>query len=131
MKHEQFLKLPSIFIEKCLWRKGRPLITPTFFNRFRFWQRILVVQYVLLLNGEVPTDPEMNQESTVFKTWAILQTSINFYRQMAVKRGLLLNNSYMFKPIYIVSTLLSSAVCPLVKSKSYDRSNKASRVNSR
>ena len=50
---------------------------------------------------------------------------------MPMKKGSLVNNSYIFEPILILSTLFRSAVCPLVKCKSYDGSEKASRVYSR
>ena len=49
---------------------------------------------------------------------------------MPMKKGTLGNNSYIFKPVLIQSTLLSSAVCPLVKSKSFKGSDKASRIYS-
>ena len=50
---------------------------------------------------------------------------------MPMKKGSLVKNSHIFKPILILSTQLSSAVCPLVKCNSYDGFNKASRVYSR
>ena len=115
MKHEQFLKFPSIFIEKCRWRKGRLLKAPTCPNRFWFCQRCLVVQYALLLNGKVTTNSIKHQESIVDETWAILKTSINFHRKMPMKKGSLVKSSYMSKPILILSTMFSSAVCPLFK----------------
>ena len=40
------------------------------------------------------------------------------------------NNSYIFETITILSTLLSSVLCPLVICKSLEGSDKASRVNS-
>ena len=131
MKHEQFLKIPSIFIKKCRWRKGRSWINPTFLNRFWFWQRSHVVQYGLLSKAKVLKDPIKHQASIVDETWAILKNSINFHKKKPLKQGSLLNNSYIFEPILILSTLFRSAVCPLVECKSYDGSDKASRLYSR
>ena len=37
---------------------------------------------------------------------------------MPMKKGLLVNKSYIIEPILFMSTLLSTAVCPLVKFKS-------------
>ena len=45
-----------------------------------------------------------------------------------MKKGTHGNNSYIFETILIVSTLLSSAVCPLVKCKSLEGSHKAERI---
>ena len=50
---------------------------------------------------------------------------------MPMEKWSLVNNSYIFEPILILSTLFRSAVCPLVKCKRYDGSEKASRVYSR
>ena len=50
---------------------------------------------------------------------------------MPMKKGSHVNNSYIFEPILILSTLLSSAVCLLVKCISLEGSDKASRVYSR
>ena len=50
---------------------------------------------------------------------------------MPMKKGSLVNNSYIFKPILTLSTLLNSALCPLIKCKSVEGSDKASRVYSR
>ena len=50
---------------------------------------------------------------------------------MPMKKGSLVNNSYIFEPTLILSTLFRSAVCPLVKCKRYDGFEKASRVYSR
>ena len=50
---------------------------------------------------------------------------------MPMKKGLLSKNYYIFELILILSTLLSSAVCPLVKFKSLEGSDKASKVYSR
>ena len=50
---------------------------------------------------------------------------------MPMKKGSPVIISKFFKPILIVSTLLSSAVCPLVKCTSLEGSHKASRVYSR
>ena len=50
---------------------------------------------------------------------------------MPMKKGSLVNNSYIFESIFILSTLVSSAVYPLVKSKRLEESYKASRVYSR
>ena len=44
---------------------------------------------------------------------------------MLMKKGSLVNNSYIFEPTLILSTLFRSAVCSLVKCKSYDGSDKA------
>ena len=50
---------------------------------------------------------------------------------MPMKKGSLVNNSYIFEPILILSTLFRSAVCPLVKCKRYDGSEKALRAYTR
>ena len=50
---------------------------------------------------------------------------------MPMKKGSLVKNSYIFESIFILSTLVSSAVYPLVKSKRLEESYKASRVYSR
>ena len=50
---------------------------------------------------------------------------------MPMKKGSLVNNSYIFEPILILSTLLSSAVYLLVAHTSLEGSDKASRVYSR
>ena len=96
MKHEQFLKIPSIFIKKA--DEERVLNNSS-------CQLFFVVQYVLLLNAKVKTDPIKHQDSIITPTF--------------------------FEPILILSTLFRSAVCPLVKCKSYNGSDKASRVYSR
>ena len=69
-------------------------------------------------------------ESIVDETWAILKNSINFHRKMPMNEGLLVKYSYIFEPILILSTLVSSAVCSLVKCKRLEESFKASRVYS-
>ena len=51
---------------------------------------------------------------------------------MPMKKGSLVNNSYIFEPILILSTLVSSAIlCPLFKCKRLEESYKAARVYSR
>ena len=50
---------------------------------------------------------------------------------MPMKKGSLVNNSYIFEPILILSTLLSSAVYLLVECTSLDGYDKALRVYSR
>ena len=50
---------------------------------------------------------------------------------MPMKKGSLVNNSCIFEPILILSTLLSSAVYLLVKYTSLEGSDKALRVYSR
>ena len=50
---------------------------------------------------------------------------------MPMKKGSLVKNSYIFEPILILSTLLSSAVYLLVECTSLDGSDKALRVYSR
>ena len=46
-----------------------------------------------------------------------------------MKKGSIVNNSYIFEHIFILINAYSCcAVCSLVKSKSYDGSDKASRV---
>ena len=50
---------------------------------------------------------------------------------MPMKKGSLVNNSYIFEPILILSTLLGSAVYLLVEYTSLEGSDKASRVYSR
>ena len=50
---------------------------------------------------------------------------------MPMKKGSLVNNSCIFEPILILSTLLSSALCPFLKGTSLEGSDKASRAYSR
>ena len=50
---------------------------------------------------------------------------------MPIKKGSIVNNSYIFETIFILSTLLSSALCPFLKGTSLEGSDKASRVYSR
>ena len=50
---------------------------------------------------------------------------------MPMKKGSLVITPTFSEPILILSTLFRSAVCPLVKCKSYDGSDIASRVYSR
>ena len=50
---------------------------------------------------------------------------------MPMKKGSLVIIPTIFLTILTLSTILSSAVCPLVKCKSYDGSDKASSVYSR
>ena len=50
---------------------------------------------------------------------------------MQMNKGSLVNNSYILEPIFILSTLVSRAVYPLVKCKRLEESNKGSRVYSR
>ena len=47
-----------------------------------------------------------------------------------MKEGTLGNNSYILKPILIMTTLLSSALCPLVNCIRSKSSDKASRIYS-
>ena len=47
-----------------------------------------------------------------------------------MKKGTLGNNSYIFEPVLILTTLSCSAVCPLVKCESLEGSDKASRIYS-
>ena len=125
------LKNSINFHRKWRKRKGRSLITPNFFKRFWFLQRRYVLQYVFISNSKVKKYSIKHQESIVDETWAILKNSINFHRKMPMKQGSLVKNSYIFKPTLILSTLLISAVCPLVKCKSEEGSDKASRIYSR
>ena len=55
------------------------------------------MQYVLLLNAKVTTDPIKHQESIVDETWAILKNSINFHTKIPIKKGSIVNNSYIFE----------------------------------
>ena len=48
---------------------------------------------------------------------------------MLMKKMSLVNISYIFEPTLILSTLFRSAVCSLVKYKSYDGSDKVSSVD--
>ena len=50
----------------------------------------------ILLNAKVTTDPKKHEESIVDETWAILKNSINFHRKKPMKKGSLVNNSYIF-----------------------------------
>ena len=50
---------------------------------------------------------------------------------MSMKKGSLVNNSCIFEPILILSTLLSSVLCPFLKGTSLEGSDKASTVYSR
>ena len=47
---------------------------------------------------------------------------------MPMKKGTLGNNSFIFEPILILTTLSCSALGPLVKYKSLEGSNKASKI---
>ena len=47
-----------------------------------------------------------------------------------MKKGTRRNNSYIFETILILSTLLSSAVCPPFKCKRLEGSDKESRIYS-
>ena len=47
-------------------------------------------------------------------------------RTCLCKKGKLGNNFYIFEPILVLTTLSCNAVCPLVKCKSFEGSNKAS-----
>ena len=80
---------------------------------------------------KVTTDPMKHPESIVDETWEILKNSINFHRKMPMKKGSLVNYSYIFEPILILSTLVSRVVYPLVKCKRLEESYKASRGYSR
>ena len=60
-----------------------------------------------------------------------LKNFVNFHRKNPMKKGCARNNSYIFEPIFILSTLLSSALCPFLKGTSLEGSDKASRVYSR
>ena len=87
MKHEQFLKVPSIFIKK---KADEERVAPEwilhFLNQWKFCQRYFVVQYVLLLNAKDTTDPIKHQASIVDETWAILKNSINFHKKADEKK---------------------------------------------
>ena len=131
MKYEQFLKILSIFYTKMPIKKVSIVNNSYIFNRFWFWQRSHVVQYGLLSNVKVWKDPIKLQESIVDETWEILKNSINFHRKMPMKKGSLVNNSYIFEPILFLSTLLSSAIYLFVECTSLEGSDKASRVYSR
>ena len=50
---------------------------------------------------------------------------------MTMYKGMLVNNSYIFGPIFILTMQSGYAVIPLVKCESEKGSNKASRVYSR
>ena len=65
--------------------------------------------------GKFTTNPIKHQASIVDETWAILKNSINFQRKMPMKKGSLVNNSNIFEPRLILSTLFRSAVCSLGK----------------
>ena len=112
------LKNSINFHTKMPIKKGSIVNNSYFFNRLWFWQRSHVVEYGLLLNAKVTTNPKKHEESIVDETWAILKNSINFHTKMPIKKGSIVNNSYIFEPILILSTLFRSAVCPLVKCKS-------------
>ena len=60
------------------------------------------------------------------KSWK----SFQFSYKIPMKKGTCGKKSHIFKTILILSTLLSSAVCPLVKCKCLEGSDKASRVYS-
>ena len=61
----------------------------------------------------------------------MFKNSINSLRKMPMKKGTLGNNSYIFKPVLILTTLLRSAVCPPYKCKCLEGSDKASRIYSK
>ena len=46
-----------------------------------------------------------------------------------MKKGTLGNNSYIFEPILILTTLSCCAVCPLVKFESSEGSDKARKMS--
>ena len=70
-------------------------------------------------------------ESIVHETWEIFKNSLNFNRKMPMEKGSHVNISDIFELIFILSTLVTSAVYPLVKCKRLEESYTASRVYSR
>ena len=50
---------------------------------------------------------------------------------MSMKKGMLVNNSYIVEPIFILTTQLGCAVCHLVKCKRLEESLKASKIYDR
>ena len=79
-------------------------------NSYSFWTNFnsvnvfFVVQFVLLLNAKVTTDPKKHEESIVDETWVILNNSINFHEKKLMKKGSLVNKSYIFEQILILTT---------------------------
>ena len=70
-------------------------------NSYSFWTNFnsvnvfFVVQFVLLLNAKVTTDPKKHEESIVDETWAILKNSINFHTKMPIKKGSIVNITFL------------------------------------
>ena len=64
----------------------------------------------------------------VNETWAILENYIKSSEKVPKKKATLVNNSYILEPILILTTQSSCAVCPRVKCKNYDGSNKALKI---
>ena len=119
------------YLEKFRCRKVCSLITPTFLNRLDSNNAVMLCSMSSCWIKKVTTDPMKHPESIVNETWAILKNSINFHRKMPMMKGSLVNNSYIFEPILILSTLVNSAVYPLIKCKRLEESYNASRVYSR
>ena len=118
-------------MEKCRCRKVCSLITPTFLNRLDTNNAVMLCSMSSCWIKKVTTVPIKLPDSIVDETWEILTNSINFHRKEPMKKGSLVNNSYIFGIIFILSTLVSSAVYPLFKCKRLEESYKASRVYSR
>ena len=118
-------------MEKLRCRKVCSLITPTFLSRLDSNNAVMLCSMSSCWIKKVTTDPMKHPESIVDETWAILKNSINFHRKMQMNKGSLVNNSYILEPIFILSTLVSRAVYPLVKCKRLEESYKGSRVYSR
>ena len=118
-------------MEKCRCRKVCSLITPTFLNRLDTNNAVMLCSMSSCWIKKVTTVPIKHPDSIVDETWEILKNSINFHRKMPMKKGTLVNNSYIFEPISNLSRLVSSAVYPLVKCKRLEESYTASRVYSR
>ena len=118
-------------LEKFRCRKVCSLLTPTFLNRLDSNKAVMLCSMSSCWIKKVTTDLMKHPESIVDETWAIVKDSINFHRKRPMKKGSLVNNSYIFEQIFFLSTLVSSKVYPLVKCKSLEESYNASRVYSR
>ena len=94
-----------------------------------YWQRSHVVQYVLLWNKKKLRRIWLSIKKYLMDIiWAGLENPITKYLWKKVRAVI---TTTFLNDFFILSTLLSSAVWSLVKCKSLEGSDKASRVYSR
>ena len=132
MKHEQFLKIPSIFIKKSRWRKGRSWINPTFFEPMLILSTLFCSAVCPLVKSKRYDGSD--KASRVYSRWNMsISKKIPsiFIEKSRWKKGRSWITPTVFEPILILSTFFCSSIRPLVKCKSYDGSEKAWRVYSR